>query len=95
MRESDGIGDVKPGMKEATLEIQAISQIIHPSRVLTSYLGLRSLDPNKLTAVHCKSGYRSAIACSLLEAHGFTRVMNVLGGFDAWSQLHSVGSKSG
>ncbi|MBZ5624528.1 MAG: MBL fold metallo-hydrolase [Acidobacteriia bacterium] len=47
--------------------------------------GLTSLDPEKLTAVQCKSGYRSAIACSLLEAHGFKRVMNVLGGFDAWT----------
>jgi len=42
------------------------------------------LDPQKLTAVHCKSGYRSAIACSLLEARGFQKVMNVLGGYDAW-----------
>ncbi|SPF55141.1 Beta-lactamase domain protein [Candidatus Sulfopaludibacter sp. SbA4] len=42
------------------------------------------LDPEKLTAVHCKSGYRSAIACSLLEARGFQKVMNVLGGYDAW-----------
>jgi glyoxylase-like metal-dependent hydrolase (beta-lactamase superfamily II)/rhodanese-related sulfurtransferase len=47
--------------------------------------GLASLDPAKLTAVHCKSGYRSAIACSLLQAHGFQRVMNVLGGLDAWT----------
>lgn len=47
--------------------------------------GLTSLDPNRMTAVHCKSGYRSAIACSLLEAHGFKRLMNVLGGYDAWA----------
>jgi hydroxyacylglutathione hydrolase len=35
-------------------------------------------------AVHCKSGYRSSIAASLLERAGFTQVMNVVGGFDAW-----------
>jgi rhodanese-related sulfurtransferase len=35
-------------------------------------------------AVHCKSGYRSAIACSLLQRAGYTNVTNVLGGFDAW-----------
>jgi len=46
--------------------------------------GMASLDPEKLTAVHCRSGYRSVIACSLLEAHGFRKLMNVLGGFDAW-----------
>lgn len=36
-------------------------------------------------AVHCKGGYRSLIACSLLEAAGFTQVSNIVGGFDAWS----------
>jgi len=35
-------------------------------------------------AVHCKSGYRSMIACSLLQRAGFNNVTNVVGGFDAW-----------
>jgi glyoxylase-like metal-dependent hydrolase (beta-lactamase superfamily II)/rhodanese-related sulfurtransferase len=35
-------------------------------------------------AVHCKGGYRSLIACSLLQRAGFQKVVNVLGGFDAW-----------
>lgn len=39
-------------------------------------------------AVHCKSGYRSMIACSLLERAGFSHVINVTGGFDAWQQAH-------
>ncbi|HBY60427.1 MAG TPA: MBL fold metallo-hydrolase [Solibacterales bacterium] len=43
------------------------------------------LDRTALTAVHCKSGYRSAIAVSLLEKAGFERVVNVTGGFDAWA----------
>ncbi len=37
-------------------------------------------------AVHCKGGYRSMIACSLLERAGFQNVVNVMGGFDAWQQ---------
>jgi hydroxyacylglutathione hydrolase len=37
-------------------------------------------------AVHCKSGYRSVIACSLLERAGFRNVINVSGGFDAWQK---------
>jgi hydroxyacylglutathione hydrolase len=45
---------------------------------------LADLDPHKPTAVHCKSGYRSSIATSLLQRAGFTSVMNVTGGFDAW-----------
>jgi hypothetical protein len=34
--------------------------------------------------VHCKGGYRSSIATSLLRRAGFRHVMNVTGGFDAW-----------
>jgi uncharacterized NAD(P)/FAD-binding protein YdhS/glyoxylase-like metal-dependent hydrolase (beta-lactamase superfamily II)/rhodanese-related sulfurtransferase len=37
-------------------------------------------------AVHCKSGYRSTIACSLLQRAGFRNVSNVTGGFDAWQE---------
>jgi hydroxyacylglutathione hydrolase len=35
-------------------------------------------------AIHCKSGYRSSIASSILQAAGYRAVMNVVGGFDAW-----------
>jgi hydroxyacylglutathione hydrolase len=35
-------------------------------------------------AVHCKGGYRSMIACSLLQRAGFRNVVNLSGGFDAW-----------
>ena len=35
-------------------------------------------------AVHCKGGYRSMIACSLLLRAGFQDMVNVAGGFDAW-----------
>jgi hydroxyacylglutathione hydrolase len=45
---------------------------------------LGGLDPARSVAVHCKSGYRSSIATSLLEGAGFQRVWNVVGGFDAW-----------
>jgi hydroxyacylglutathione hydrolase len=39
-------------------------------------------------AVHCKSGYRSMIACSLLQRAGFQNVTNVIGGFDAWQHAN-------
>jgi hydroxyacylglutathione hydrolase len=45
---------------------------------------LPELDPDSPVAVHCKSGYRSMIACSLLERAGFKNVSNIAGGFDAW-----------
>jgi glyoxylase-like metal-dependent hydrolase (beta-lactamase superfamily II) len=41
---------------------------------------------DKTVAVHCKSGYRSLIACSLLQRAGHPNVINVVGGFDAWLQ---------
>jgi hydroxyacylglutathione hydrolase len=36
-------------------------------------------------AVHCKGGYRSLIAVSLLERAGYHNVVDVAGGFDAWA----------
>jgi rhodanese-related sulfurtransferase len=45
---------------------------------------LDGLDRARPVAVHCKSGYRSSIAASLLQREGFAQVMNVIGGFDAW-----------
>ncbi len=44
------------------------------------------IDHDVPIAVHCKSGYRSAIACSLLLRAGFKSISNVSGGFDAWQQ---------
>ncbi len=43
-----------------------------------------TIDRSRPVAVHCKSGYRSIIACSLLERAGHRNVINVAGGFDAW-----------
>lgn len=53
------------------------------------------IDRQTPVAVHCKSGYRSMIACSLLQRAGFENVLNVEGGFDAWQQagLPSVSPK--
>ncbi len=45
---------------------------------------LHELDRERPVAVHCKSGYRSAIAASLIQRAGFRNVANVIGGFDAW-----------
>ena len=45
---------------------------------------LGELDREKLLVVHCKGGYRSSIATSLLRRAGFRDVANLIGGFDAW-----------
>lgn len=47
---------------------------------------LPQVDPHSRVAVHCKSGYRSMIACSLLQRAGHINIVNVIGGFDAWQQ---------
>jgi glyoxylase-like metal-dependent hydrolase (beta-lactamase superfamily II)/rhodanese-related sulfurtransferase len=50
--------------------------------------GSLALDKKAPLAVHCKSGYRSMIACSLLERSGFQNVTNVSGGLDAWERAN-------
>jgi glyoxylase-like metal-dependent hydrolase (beta-lactamase superfamily II)/rhodanese-related sulfurtransferase len=45
---------------------------------------VQELDRDKLLVVHCKGGYRSSIATSLLRRAGFRDVANLIGGFDAW-----------
>jgi hydroxyacylglutathione hydrolase len=44
------------------------------------------IDRDAPLAVHCKSGYRSMIASSLLERAGFHHILNVVGGLDGWQQ---------
>ena len=53
------------------------------------------MDRNVPVCVHCKGGYRSMIASSLLQRAGFSSVINLIGGFDAWQQakLPSVTAK--
>jgi len=42
------------------------------------------LDATRPTAAICAGGYRSSAATSLLENHGFTDLVNVVGGTSAW-----------
>jgi hydroxyacylglutathione hydrolase len=46
---------------------------------------IAEVDRTRTVAVHCKSGYRSSIAASLLQSAGFQSVANVVGGYDAWA----------
>jgi hydroxyacylglutathione hydrolase len=45
------------------------------------------LDKSKLIVVHCKSGYRSSIATSILRRAGLRDIANLTGGFDAWKAM--------
>jgi glyoxylase-like metal-dependent hydrolase (beta-lactamase superfamily II)/rhodanese-related sulfurtransferase len=41
-----------------------------------------------LLVVHCKGGYRSSIATSLLRRAGVVDLANLIGGYDAWKAAH-------
>jgi len=43
------------------------------------------LEREQPIVVHCHSGQRSAQAVQLLQQRGFTKVYNLDGGIDAWS----------
>ena len=45
------------------------------------------LPQNEILYIHCKGGVRSAKACSYLATQGFTKLVNIKGGMDAWLEL--------
>ena len=47
---------------------------------------LKRLPKDAPLAVICGSGYQSSIATSLLLAHGFARLQNVMGGMGAYRE---------
>lgn len=49
---------------------------------------LASIDASKPTAVICAGGYRSSAAASILARHGFSHLVNVAGGTNAWLAIH-------
>src|SRR6059036_1231971 len=46
----------------------------------------KELPKDKLLAVHCKMGGRSARAVNFLKTQGYTKVKNVAGGINAWAE---------
>ncbi|MEO8264931.1 MAG: rhodanese-like domain-containing protein [Ilumatobacteraceae bacterium] len=60
---------------------------IHGARTISLpalLTSLDQLDPSAPTVAYCAGGYRSAIASSLLRAHGFSDVSDLVGGYTAW-----------
>jgi glyoxylase-like metal-dependent hydrolase (beta-lactamase superfamily II)/rhodanese-related sulfurtransferase len=51
---------------------------------------LDELDPAAPTVVYCAGGYRSSVAASVLRAHGFGTVADLVGGYPAWASLAST-----
>jgi hydroxyacylglutathione hydrolase len=48
---------------------------------------LSEIDRATTVFVHCKGGYRSSIATSILLQAGFPTVGNLTGGYDAWTHM--------
>ena len=58
---------------------------------------LAEVPADRPVVVHCAGGYRSAIACGVLEQAGRTNMIDLVGGYGAWSATSSscsVGSGS-
>jgi hydroxyacylglutathione hydrolase len=68
----------KPGEYEAGHIENAIS---YPLDFINDHLN--DLHTGKKHFIHCKSGYRSVIAISILKKQGYTNLVDVLGGYTA------------
>jgi len=60
--------------------------IAQATHVMLGHLARRigEIPMDKPILVQCRSGARSAIGASILQAHGVVNVVNLLGGYDAW-----------
>ena len=79
------------------LDVRTASEV-HDSRIEGSlHIPLNQLlkrhqeiPRDRKLVVHCRSGYRSAIAASLLEQQGLRELADLEGGILAWDRAHSV-----
>jgi rhodanese-related sulfurtransferase len=59
------------------------SQLIPMGQIATK---LEDLDPQRETVVICHHGIRSRSVAMYMERHGFSDVINLAGGVEAWSR---------
>lgn len=57
---------------------------------MTDPASLAAIDEDQNLYVHCQSGYRSAIACSLIKRQGFHNIRNVPGGYNAIKECKDI-----
>jgi len=87
--EPDGFAQRYDKENNKVLDVRKVSELEngHVPGIINiplSELGdnLEQLDKNEKYLVHCRSGYRSMIAASILKANGFDNIVNVVGGFN-------------
>ncbi len=74
--------DVRSDMEWASGHIEGAFHI--PGGELEKKLDQLALDKEQPLAVICGSGYRSSVAVSILQRHGFSDLQNTIGGMSAW-----------
>ena len=79
------IVDVREPAEYADFNIGA--KLIPLGQVMSLQLDELEDHKNDEIIVHCKAGMRSMQACMMLEQAGFTDVVNVEGGMDAWRNM--------
>ena len=52
----------------------------------TSPRHIAELDPSRRVIVYCRSGVRAVLAAQTLQTMGFENVVNLEGGFSAWTE---------
>ncbi len=49
---------------------------------------INKLSKDNTYLVYCRSGRRSVAACKIMEQQGFSKLVNLKGGYNAWSKTH-------
>lgn len=76
--------DVRETDEYAIAKIEG--SILVPLGEFAEAYSARLPDPDAHIVVHCHHGMRSARAAQFLQSRGYTRVQNLTGGIDAWSE---------
>lgn len=66
----------------------ALGRVAGSHAIPLGYLArrLNEVPPDRTVVVYCQSGRRSSIAASVLAAAAYPRVLDLVGGFDAWQR---------
>ena len=74
--------DVREPWEFDTAHIEG--SVLIPMRSINTQVS--ELDPAQETVVICHHGIRSRMVCRFLESQGFSNLINLAGGVDAWAR---------
>lgn len=66
------------------------SAINIPLNEMTDLSLIAGFEENQNLYVHCGTGYRSVIACSLMKIHGLNNLRNIIGGWEKIKEELSI-----